>query len=107
MSGLSSGTDSWGGDAGRLRGGGEGERCLKKVRIVPFAFFFFFWGEGLVGLTGATWTGISSSVEGGEDSSESESAMLGVVRAGLLEWWSMLRLADEGGNNERSTARHA
>jgi len=41
MSGLSSGTASCGGEGARFLGGGEGERCLKKVKIVPFFFFFF------------------------------------------------------------------
>jgi hypothetical protein len=40
MSGLSSGTGSCGGDGARFLGGGEGDRLLKKVRIVPFFFFF-------------------------------------------------------------------
>ena len=34
MSGLSSGTGSWGGEGSRFLGGGEGERCLKKVKMV-------------------------------------------------------------------------
>lgn len=41
MSGLSSGTGSWGGEGSRFLGGGEGERCLKKVKMVPFFFLFF------------------------------------------------------------------
>lgn len=41
ISGLSSGTGSCGGDAALFLGGGEGERCLKKVKMVPFFFFFF------------------------------------------------------------------
>lgn len=76
MSGLSSRTYSCGGEAGRFRGGGDGERCLKNVKMVPLDFFlFFFCGAAFVG---ATSTGISSSVDGGEEREESESAMVGL-----------------------------
>lgn len=78
MSGLSSGTGSCGGEAARFLGGGEGERCLKKVKMVAF-FFFFFWGEGFVAVASGTWTSISSSVGGAEDREESESAMVADV----------------------------
>ena len=71
MSGLSSGTYSWGGDAGRCLGGGDGERLLKKVKMV--LFFFFFWGAAFAAFAGAVSTGISSSVGGAEESPESES----------------------------------
>jgi hypothetical protein len=79
MSGLSSGTYSWGGDAGRCLGGGDGDRLLKKDKMVPL--FFFFWGADFGAFAGAFSTGISSSVGGAEDSaeSESESDMVGVV----------------------------
>lgn len=75
--GLSSGTSSCGGEAGRFLGGGDGERCLKKVRIV--LFFLLFFGAGLAAFAGAKSTGISSSVDGGEESEESESPMFVVV----------------------------
>jgi hypothetical protein len=85
MSGLSSGTYSWGGDAGRCLGGGDGDRLLKKDRMVPL--FFFFGGAALVGFARADSTGISSSVGGAEESAESESdsdmiAVVVVVRGG-------------------------
>lgn len=75
MSGLSSGTGSWGGEGSRFLGGGEGERCLKKVKMVPF-FFLFFWGAGFAVVACVIWTSISSSVGGAEDREESESAMV-------------------------------
>lgn len=79
MSGLSSGPFIWGGEAGRFLGGGDGERCLKKVKMVPFVFFFFFfWVDSCSDMTGALSTGISSSVAGGEERDESESAMFAV-----------------------------
>ena len=80
MSGLSSGTYSWGGDAGRCLGGGDGDRLLKKDKMVPL-FFFFFRGAAFEPFAGAFSTGISSSVGGAEDSadSESDSDMAGVV----------------------------
>lgn len=78
MSELSAGTYSCGGDAGRFLGGGDGERCLKKVKMVPFDFFFLCGAA----FAGATSTGISSSVDGGEERDESESAMFGICR-----WW--------------------
>lgn len=81
MSGLSAGTNSCGGEAGRFLGGGDGERCLKKVKIVPLAFFFF-WADGFSALTGTASTGISSSVEGGEEREESESTMFADVGVG-------------------------
>jgi hypothetical protein len=61
-----------------LRGGGVGERsfCLKKVKILPC---FFFCGVALEPCAGAVSMGISSSVDGGDESEESESTMLGVV----------------------------
>jgi hypothetical protein len=82
MSGLSSGTDSCGGDGARfLRGGGEGDRCFlsKNDRMVPFFFFFFFffWGDAFVAFAGEAWMGISSSVAGGVERSESEDMVVG------------------------------
>lgn len=78
MSGLSSGTISCGGEAGRFLRTGEGD--LKKDRMVPFfLFFFFFCGVAFVACTGATTSVISSSVEGGEEREESESAMFVVA----------------------------
>jgi hypothetical protein len=87
MSGLSSGTVSCGGDGTRfLRGGGEGDRCFlsKNDRMVPFFFFFFFWGDAFVAFEGEAWTGISSSVAGGVERSESEDMFKG-------GWWWSLR----------------
>lgn len=79
MSGLSSGTYSWGGDAGRCLGGGEGDRLLKKVKIVPF--FFFFWFAAFGAFAVPVSMGISSSVGGAEESAESESVSLMFVVA--------------------------
>jgi hypothetical protein len=81
MSGLSSGAASRGGEGARFRGGGEGERCLKKLRIVVF-FFFFFWGDGFFALASGISTSISSSVGGADDREESESAMVAVCGRG-------------------------
>jgi hypothetical protein len=47
--------------------------------------FFFFCGVALGALMGATTFAISSSVEGGEEREESESAML--VMVGLSWGW--------------------
>lgn len=89
MSGLSCGTYSCGGDAGRCLGGGVGDFLLKKVKMVPF--FFLFPGAAFVAFAGAASTSISSSVGGAEESaeSESESAMfivIVVVRSGGGSW---------------------
>ena len=91
MSGLSSGTYSWGGDAGRCLGGGDGDRLLKKVKMV--LFFFFFLAAAFAPFAGPASTGISSSVGGAEESAESESepdmvAVEVVVRGG---GWSSTR----------------
>ena len=51
---------------------------MKKVKMVPF-FFFFFCGDGVATFVGTASTGISSSVEGGEEREESESTMFAVV----------------------------
>jgi hypothetical protein len=61
--------------------GGEGGSLSKKDKMEPFAFFFFFifLGVGLVVFARVTSTGISSSVAGGVDREESESAMFAVV----------------------------
>lgn len=75
MSGLSSGTYSWGGDAGRCLGGGDGDRLLKKLRRVPF-FLLFFLDVAFGALVGAVSTGNSSSVGGADDSAESDSESL-------------------------------
>ena len=58
---------------------------LKKDRMVPL--FFFFWGAAFEAFAGADSTGISSSVGGAEESTESESesdmfAVVVVVRGG-------------------------
>lgn len=75
MSGLSSGTYSWGGDAGRCLGGGDGERLLKNLSKLPFLDVFF--DAALGAFADSPSTGISSSVGGAEDSAESsESDML-------------------------------
>lgn len=79
MSGLSSGTGSCGGEGARfLRGGGEGERSFlgKKLRMVLFLDFFC---DDFAAFAGGGATGISSSVAGGVDSSESEADMVLVV----------------------------
>jgi hypothetical protein len=79
---LSSGTGSCGGEGARFLRGGEGGSFSKKDKMVPFVFFFFFfffWAKGLVAFVGATSTGISSSVAGGVDRTESESDMFAVV----------------------------
>jgi hypothetical protein len=106
MSGLSSGTNSCGGDAGRFLGGGEGDRCLKKVKIVPFFFFFFFFcGDAVAALVSGISTGISSSVEGAEEREESESAMVAGVCGLMLVVVVSSRNVER--NSERSTVRHA
>jgi len=82
MSGLSSGTYACSGEGSRFLRGGDGERsfCLKNVKILPC---FFFWGVALVPFLDAS-TGISSSVDGGDESEESESTMVaGVVVGGV------------------------
>lgn len=91
MSGLSSGTYSWGGDAGRFLGGGEGDLLLKKVKMVPF--FFFFWFAPFAAFAGAASTGISSSVGGALESaeSESESDIFGVAVGVRGRGWSWTR----------------
>jgi len=93
---LSSGTASCGGEGARFLRGGEGASFSKKDKMVPF-FFFFFWTEGLVTLVGATSTGISSSVAGGVDRTESESDMFAV-------WW-LWRLS-EGAEERASASNH-
>lgn len=97
MSGLSSGTYSWGGDAGRCLGAGDGDRLLKKVKMVPF--FFFFLGAAFALFAGTSSTGISSSVGGAEESaeSESESDMFAVV----------VVVRGRGWNSTREERRHA
>lgn len=47
---------------------------LKKVKMVPF--FFFFLGAAFPVFAGAASTGISSSVGGADESAESESESL-------------------------------
>jgi hypothetical protein len=73
MSGLSAGTYSCGGEAGRFLRTGEGDLLLKKDRMVPFFFLLFFCGVAFGGFAGATTSAISSSVAGGDDRDESES----------------------------------
>jgi hypothetical protein len=110
MSGLSSGTASCGGEGARFRGGGEGERCLKKLKMVVFFFFFFFCGNGFFAVASGISTSISSSVGGAEEREESESAMVAVVCGLVLVVVVGLRLrdqVDEERNYERSTVRHA
>ena len=91
MSGLSSGTYTWGGDAGRCLGGGDGDRLLKKVRMV--LFFFFFLAATFAPFAGPVSTGISSSVGGAEESAESEyeSDMVAVVVVVRGGGWSSTR----------------
>ena len=55
---------------------------LKKVKMVPF--FFFFWALAFATFVGAASTGISSSVGGAEESAESESESLMFVVAVLV-----------------------
>lgn len=80
---MSSGTVSCGGLAGRFLRTGEGD-FWKKDRMVPLPFFLRCGAgfAGLDGLTGTTTGSISSSVEGGGESEESddvsESAMVAV-----------------------------
>lgn len=64
---------------------------MKKVKIVPF--FFFFLDAVFAPFAGALSTGISSSVGGAEESaeSESESDMFAVVAVGCSGGWSWTR----------------
>jgi hypothetical protein len=77
MSGLSSGTYICSGEGSRFLRGGDGERsfCRKNVRILPC---FFFCDVAFEPFVAAPSTGISSSVEGGDDREESESTMFAV-----------------------------
>jgi hypothetical protein len=67
-----------------LRGGVAGSSDLKKDRIVPFFLLFFLFCASA--FAGTVWVGsaISSSVDGGEDSEDSESVMLVVACAVAL-----------------------
>jgi hypothetical protein len=72
------------GDGSRfLRGGGDGERsfCLKNDKMLPC---FFLCGVALEPFVEVASTGISSSVDGGDEREESESTIFagGVVRYG-------------------------
>ena len=95
ISGLSAGEGSCGGESARFRGGGEGERCLKKLKMVVPFFFFFFWGDGFFTFAFGTSTDISSSLGGAEESEESESAMVAVVGGLVLVVVVGLRLRDQ------------
>lgn len=55
-----------------------GDRCFlsKKDSIVPF-FFFFFCGDAFVAFAGGASIGISSSVAGGVERSESDDILKG------------------------------
>lgn len=68
--------------------GGVGDRsfCLKNDRILPC---FLFCGVALEPFAGVS-TGISSSVDGGDERDESESTMVAVGRS-LLRSWSWFR----------------
>jgi hypothetical protein len=104
MSGLSSGTASCGGDAGRFLRTGDGD--LKKDKMVPF-FFFFFWGVAAGALTGATTSAISSSVEGGDERDESES-MVGVGGCCVCRcgWGARRGVENEGARGPRRLSTH-
>jgi hypothetical protein len=79
--------------------GGDGGSLSKKDRIVPF-FFFFFWVVGLVAFASETSTGISSSVAGGVDKEESESAMFAV-------WWFVQVVSEGAEERARQTINQA
>lgn len=89
MSGLSAGTYSCGGDAGRVLGGGEGDFFLKKVKMVLLflLFFFFLGGVAFAAFAGATSTAISASDDGADERDESESTMSGGRCVGRLQLW--------------------
>lgn len=77
-----------------------GDRCFlsKNDRMVPFFFFFFFfWGDAFVAFAGRAGTGISSSVAGGVERSESDMLTGG--------WSSLVRCA--AGRSPRQTMEQA
>lgn len=81
MSELSSGTYTCSGEGSRFFRGGDGERsfCLKNDNMLPC---FFFCGVALEPFADVASTGISSSVEGGDEREESVSTMFAVEVVG-------------------------
>jgi hypothetical protein len=89
------------GEGSRFLRGGDGVRsfCLKNVKILPC---FFFCGVSFEAFAGVTSTGISSSVDGADESEESESTMFAVADVD----GGRVGLSCGTREQRRSTARH-